>query len=178
MRGILFILILCSTAIHANVNELQFERVDLRNYFLKAQSHKETRDFLISNLEKINTRTPVQDSYLGITYALRTSEVEGNFAKIKLVLKARKHLNSGVERTPKDPECRFLRLSLEHALPSFLGMSKHIEEDLEVIFKNPNFVDDNPALKKEILSFLKSSNRCSPSQTILLDKQIAQLNSK
>jgi hypothetical protein len=178
MRGILFILILCGTTIHANVKDLRFERVDLRNYFLKAQTQKETRDFMIENLEKIKAKTPVQESYLGIAYALRTSEVEGNFAKIKLVLKARKHLNSGVERTPKDPECRFLRLSLEHALPSFLGMSKHIEEDLEVIFKNPTFIDDNPVLKKEILNFIKSTNRCSPSQTILLDKQIAQLNSK
>lgn len=178
MNRILFFLILCGTTLQANVNDLKFERVDLRNYFLKAQTQKETRDFMITNLEKISNRTPVQDSYLGIAYALRTSEVEGNFAKIKLVLKARKHLNSGVERTPKDPECRFLRLSLEHALPSFLGMSKHIEEDLDVIFKNVTFVDDSPAIKKEILNFLKSSNRCSPSQTKLLDQQIALLNSK
>ena len=56
MRGILFILILCGTTIHANVKDLRFERVDLRNYFLKAQTQKETRDFMIENLEKIKAK--------------------------------------------------------------------------------------------------------------------------
>jgi hypothetical protein len=67
---------------------------------------------------------------------------------------------------------------LEHFLPSFLGFNKHIPEDLKVIFSNPNFIDDNPPLKKKILEFLLWSKRCTAEQDKLLQDQMDELNKK
>ena len=87
-------------------------------------------------------------------------------------------MNSAVDRDPKDPELRFMRLMLEHFLPAFLGLNKHIPDDLQVIFAHPNFIDDNPNLKKKVLEFLLWSKRCTAEQNKLLQAQMDELNKK
>ena len=101
---------------------------------------------------------------------------EGYLAKLNHVLKSRNHLNNAVERDSKDPELRFMRLMLEHFLPSFLGLNKHIPDDLKVIFANLSFVDNDPPLKKKVLGFLIWSKRCTPDQEKLLQAQLDELN--
>jgi hypothetical protein len=93
-------------------------------------------------------------------------------------MKSRGFLNQAVEKDPKDPELRFLRLMLEHFLPSFLGLNKHIADDLHVIFANPDFINDSPDLKKKVIEFLIWTKRCDPAQTSALEKQLAELNKK
>jgi hypothetical protein len=68
-----------------------------------------------------------------------------------------------------------MRFTLEHFLPNFLGLSKHIPEDLAVIFKNPDFIDDAPHLKKKVIEFLIWSKRCTPEQNLLLKNELAVL---
>jgi hypothetical protein len=65
---------------------------------------------------------------------------------------------------------------LEHFLPSFLGMNKHIPDDLKVIFANPGFLDNDPALQKKVFEFLIWCKRCTPEQERLLQTQLDELN--
>ncbi len=153
----------------------QLNRQALRNLFLKAIDHKHTLDSFSTILENKQNRNFLEDSYLGMCYALKAGQATGNFAKIKLVWKAHRHLNNSIAAQPNDPEPRFFRFMLEHHLPSFLGLNKDIPADLQVIFKQPNFLDDNLAMKKKVIEFLLWTNRCNASQIAQLKGQLAKL---
>ena len=154
----------------------QFNRHQLRELFIQATEHKAALDSLTQRLESIDKKTPVEECYFGICNAIYCQYDDGNWAKMKHVLKSRNHLNSAVDRDPKDPELRFMRLMLEHFLPSFLGMNKHIPDDLKVIIANPDFVDNDPPLKKKVLEFLIWCKRCTPDQEKLLQTELDELN--
>ena len=156
----------------------QFNRQQLRDLFLQATERKTALDSLASQLETIEKKTPTEESYYGLCNGLYCQYDDGNWAKLRHVMKSKNHLNSAVERDAKDPELRFLRLMLEHFLPSFLGLNKHIPEDLNVIFSNPDFIDDNPPLKKKIIEFLLWTKRCTAEQNKLLQAQMDELNKK
>lgn len=153
----------------------QTTRQDLRNSFLRAIDKRESLDSLKLILENKNNRTFLEDSYLGICYALYANYAEGNFAKLKYVWKAHKLLNKSVSEKPNDPEPRFFRFMLEHHLPSFLGLNKDIPHDLNIIFTNQHFLDDNIAMKKKAIEFLLWTNRCNQNQSALLKAQLSKL---
>ncbi len=161
-----------------NVIGQTVQRQLLRELFLRATEHKSALDSLAGKLESLPEKSPAEESYLGICNGLYCQYDEGNWAKLKHVMKSKNHLNSAVERDAKDPELRFLRLMLEHFLPSFLGLNKHISEDLNVIFSKPGFIDDNLQLKKKVIEFLLWSKRCNPEQNKLLEAQMVELNKK
>ncbi len=174
MKWLLFPLIALQVQAHGQ----QLSRQQLRDLFLPATERKGALDSLLNRLEDIDEKTPVEESYLGICNGLCCQHVEGNWAKLKYVIKAKNHLNSAVERDAKDPELRFLRLMLEHFLPSFLGFNKHISDDLQVIFAHPGFISDNPMLKKKVLDFLLWSKRCTPEQNKLVQNELNEINKK
>ena len=154
----------------------QFDRQQLRELFLQALEHRTALDSMTHRLECINKKTPVQECYYGMCYAIYCQYDDGNWAKMKHVLKSHNHLNSAVERDPQDPELRFLRLMLEHFLPGFLGMNKHIPDDLKIILANPRFLDNDPPLQKKVSEFLIWSKRCTPEQEKLIKAQLDELN--
>ncbi|MBP6732487.1 MAG: hypothetical protein KA149_10535 [Chitinophagales bacterium] len=175
MKGCLFLLFLL---FQRDSFSQQLTRQQMRDLFLSATERKSALDSLMNKLEFIEKRTPAEESYLGICNGYYCQHVDGNWAKLKYVMKAKNHLNSAVERDAKDPELRFMRLMLEHFLPSFLGLNKHIDEDLKVIFANSGFIDDNPPVKKKALDFLLWSKRCTPEQEKRLLAELNELNKK
>lgn len=174
MRWLAILLI----ALQLSANGQQLTRQQLRGMFLAATERKGALDSLFTRLETIGSKAPVEESYYGMCHGLYCNYESGNWGKLKHVMKAKNLLNSAVERNPTDPELRFLRFMLEHFLPSFLGLNKHIDEDLRVVFANPAFIDDNPPLKHKILSFLIWTGRCNPAQTSQLQARLDELNKK
>jgi hypothetical protein len=153
-------------------------RQQLRDCFLASIQRKSALDSLINKLEKVAEKSPVQECYYGICYGLCTHYTDGMWAKIKLVNKSKDLLDHAILRDSNDPELRFIRLTLEHFLPAFLGMSKDIPNDLLVILAHPDFAFDNPALKKKALEFLLNTHRCSAEQNKTLQLQLEELNKK
>ena len=153
-------------------------RQELRDWFLAAAMRKSALDSFIHRLEKIDSKSPAQDCYYGICCALNIQNTSGMWAKIKLVNQAYGFLCESINRDPADPELRFMRLTFEHFLPGFLGMSKDIPTDLAIIFSHSDFVADNPVLRKKALEFLASTHRCNAEQEKLLQHQLAELNKK
>lgn len=153
-------------------------RNQLRFHFLHAIDRKSALDSFLIKLEKVSKKTPVEESYFGICNGLLCQYDESNWSKIKRVIKAKNALNSAVEKDEKDPELRFMRFMLEHFLPSFLGFNKHIDEDMKVMFSTPNFIDDNPELKKKVVEFLIWTKRCNPQQTLQLEAKMKELIKK
>lgn len=156
----------------------KMSRQQIRELLLKSLENKTALDSLHRILEATPNKTPYEESYLGICTGLYCNYDQSNWDKLRHVMKSKNLLNSAVERDSKDPELRFMRFMLEHFLPSFLGLNKHITEDLAVIFKNPQFIDDNPALKKKAIEFLLWTERCSAEQKLQLQGELAALEKK
>ena len=152
-----------------------FTRPQLRESFLVFRSDKVYRDSIVNVFDKIKKKTPDEECYMGICVAFQIKEQKSNWDKLKLVFKARSHLNNGVNRKPNDPELRYLRFAFEHYLPSFLGLNKHIEDDLAMITKQMHFVDDNPRLKKMVLGFLLKTKRCTEAQNQRIKAELEKL---
>lgn len=168
------LLFLISTGIFSQ----SLNREDMRALFIQATEHKPALDSLLGKLEAIEKKSPTEECYQGICTGLCCQYDDGNWAKLKHVMKSKNLLNSAVDRSPKDPELRFMRFMLEHFLPSFLGLNKHISDDLAVIFSNPTFIDGNPDLKKKAIEFLLWTKRCTPEQNKLLESQMNEVNKK
>ncbi len=152
-----------------------YTRPQLRESFLVFRSNKVYRDSIVNIFNKLQKRSPDEECYMGICFAFQIKEQPSNWAKLKLVFKARNHLNAGVQGKPNDPELRYLRFVFEHYLPSFLGLNKHVEDDLALIIKEMHFVDDNPRLKKMVLAFLLKTNRCTEEQNNRIKAELDKL---
>jgi hypothetical protein len=150
-------------------------RQQLREYFLTALDHEYCRDSITCALENIKNKTPCEESYTGICYAFRILSTESLLSKLKFLSRSRTYLNDGVARAPADPEAHFLRFVLEHYIPSWLGLSKHLNEDLQVVFSNLHFIDDSPKVKKRVFEFIIESKRATPAQNLLLKDEIAKI---
>jgi hypothetical protein len=151
-------------------------RQQLRNLFVSATERKPALDSLMSLLERIEKKSPAEESYFGICNGLYCQYETSDWAKLKHVMKSRSYLNSAIARDAKDPELRFMRFMLEHFLPSFLGLNKHMADDLQVVFKNPSFIDDNLLLKRKVVEFLLWTKRCTPEQSKMLQKEMQELD--
>lgn len=169
---------LCSLAFLAftQLYSQSMDRQQLRDGFLGSIQRKSALDSFINKLEMIVAKSPAQECYYGICYGLRANYVDGIWPKIKLVNEAKGLLDHSIQRDLNDPELRFIRLTLEHFLPAFLGMSKDIQKDLAVIFAQPVFIADSPPLRKKALEFLLATHRCSFEQNKILQLQLAELN--
>lgn len=172
-------LFLCLSLIDSGQGFAQtLSRQQLRMRYLAAIERRTALDSFMRTLEVIDRKSPTEESYYGICHGICCQYEESNWSKLRLVMKSRSYLNEAVERDPRDPELRFMRLTLEHFLPSFLGLNKHIPDDLAVIFAHPHFVDDNPPIKKKILEFLLWTQRCTAEQNKQLQAELDQLNKK
>jgi hypothetical protein len=49
---------------------------------------------------------------------------------------------------------------------------------MKVMFATPNFIDDNPELKKKVVEFLIWTKRCNPQQTLQLEAKMNELIKK
>ena len=151
-------------------------RQQLRDGFLASMQSKGALESFTGQLENMDTKSPAQECYYGICYGLKTNYTDGMWSKLKLVNKAKDLIDNAIERDPKDPELRFIRVTLEHYIPAFLGMSKDIQKDLAVIFAQPVFANDNLPLQKKALAFLLATHRCSVEQDKILQIQLTELN--
>lgn len=91
-------------------------------------------------------------------------------------MKYDKQMEAAVEEDPRNIEIRFLRLAIEYNLPAFLGMSTHLEEDVEKIVSDLSRVSQmqvNPMFGEYIFHFLKETNLCTSDQLALMKQSFA-----
>ena len=153
-------------------------RAQLRESFLRATGSKKSLDSLTLQLDLRSQRTPTEECYLGMCEALQISDISGMWSKLKMLDRSRGHVGHAVAAAPQDAELRFLRFMLEHNIPSFLGMSGHMTDDLAYVLAHPTFMDDNTELKKITLEYMLSSKRCTKAQTAMLQQHLSDLTRK
>jgi hypothetical protein len=118
-------------------------------------------------VSEIENASPTVQAYQAVSEALLAQVVWNPFNKLKQVIKYNDQMKEVIEKDPHNVEIRFLRLAIEYNLPSFLGMSTHMEEDVTKIVDNlSNFsgMQVNPHFGKYIFGFLEQTDLCSPNQ--------------
>lgn len=140
---------------------------NLRLSYIKAIEDSETADNILEQLSKVSPNNPMLYGYKGAFEALVAKHSWNPYTKYDYLSKAMKTLETAIKNDKNNAEIRFLRFSIQHYIPSFLGFSTNLEEDKEVILKTLKYCE--PKVKLVIKNFLKTSERCTPSELKMID---------
>lgn len=163
----------------------------LNCFVLNAQSLKEVRESFhaaVLNIEECKTfhsllegykesNDPTIMAYRATSQAMLAQVVWNPLTKLSQVVKYNKQMTQAVAADPENIEIRFLRLAIEHNLPSFLGMSTHLEEDVNKIMKNMNStgsMDLDPSYGHYIFWFLENSGLCTSNQVLAMKESLSE----
>lgn len=150
----------------------------LRQQMVVALNSSKTTDSLYNALDKINNKPPVYLAYQGTLCGLKAKHTWNPYSKIKYLNTAEKVLKQAADADPHNIEIRFLRFSIEHNVPGFLGYNKNLPSDKQEMIHQLNYKNYGTAnrdLTIRIIKFLLSSKRCTPTENEALHKQLAAL---
>ena len=113
---------------------------NLRRQYQQAASSKEAGEKFHKLMATYDQRNAVVLAYKAAAEAIRARDAS-MFNKLTYVQNASKQFEEAVKLVGTNAEIRFLRLSVESNLPSFLGLSGHVEEDrqflVETLLQHP-----------------------------------------
>lgn len=118
-------------------------------------------------------------AYKGALEAIMTKTTRNVFKKLSYLNDSENTFEKAISMAPNDLEVRFMRLAVEHEIPRFLGMSDHIEEDIEFIVKNLSIFKPNDlpySVRREIIGFAKQSGYFTNSEIAVFEMVMANKN--
>jgi hypothetical protein len=122
---------------------------------------------------KLEDLSPLLLGYYGATETLIAKHAFNPFKKLSKLNDGLEKLAKAINQNPDNLEIRFLRFSILHYIPGFLGFSREREEDLKSIYNLLLLKDYSQlefSIQKGIMEFLLDSKRLNPVQTRDLEK--------
>jgi hypothetical protein len=166
---LLFISFFLFTSVHAQ------KLTSLRKEYYAAINSASATNKLHEKLKELSPSDPVMMAYMGSTQALKARFSWNPYNKLSYLSQGLKTLGTAVNKNPENLEIRFLRFTLVHYLPAFLGYSKTLEPDkekiVELISKREFGSLDNNLLKN-LIGFMKETKQCTPAELAILDKAV------
>ena len=147
----------------------------VRKEYYSAVNNEKSAEKFYESLKKRNPTDPVIMAYFGSAEAIMARHAINPYKKLSYLKSGTKRLNSAVSKAPDNLEIRFLRFSLEHYVPSFLGYSKHLQADKNKIVelvRQRKFGEMDGALLANLVNFMKETKRCSPQEMAILAQAI------
>ena len=149
----------------------------LRKAYLKVSENDTGRgaDLVLKLLYKLNTeQNPTALAYQGAFETQQARLVINPFDKLKYTQLSQQTLAKAIELAPQNLEIRFLRYSIQLALPAFLMLSNQLHQDRQAIFNLIEQGQTNQHLSPEhfqpIADFLLKKTYCSPKEKELIRK--------
>jgi hypothetical protein len=170
------ILILSGLICHAGDEPLELKPI--RQKMLLAMKSAKVTDSLYNSLNKLSNKPPVITAYLGTLDALKAKHTWNPYNKIKDLNLSRDVLQKAVTAEPHNMEIRFLRFSIQHNVPSFLGYGKNLNEDRAEIMTQLALKKDfsqDKELTRTIVLFLQNSKRCTAAEVEKLHNYLAEI---
>lgn len=171
---ILFIL-LCFFTLTASAQLTLKEITTLKSDMVKAVDNPKLTDSLYIKLSKLSNKTALTTAYIGTIEALKAKHSWNPYNKIKYVKVSLKTMQKAIDLDKENLEIRFMRFSIEHFTPGFLGFSTDLTTDKKEIIKhyrNRNFGIADDELIKNIAKFMIDSKRCTDEEVRILKKYI------
>lgn len=151
------------------------EIASLKINMTKAVDNSKLTDSIYIKLNKLPNKTAQITAYIAVLEALKAKHSWNPYNKVKYVKDAQNTFKSAIAADKDNLEIRFLRYSTEHYTPSFLGLSKNLDNDKKEIirhYKNQNFGIADALLVKSIAKFMIASKRCTVEEVKVLQKHI------
>lgn len=149
--------------------------VELREKFRKAENNQTCCNQLYDWLKKNAQGNILFLGYLGAVQALKAKYEWNPLSKLYYIQQASQSLEKALNLEEENIEVHFLRFSIEHNIPSFLGYSSHIQKDLDFIIKNITNCNIDKSMQIKIAKFLLDSQRCAIEQVKILENFIENL---
>ncbi|WP_345954753.1 hypothetical protein [Mucilaginibacter sp. PAMB04168] len=150
----------------------------LRKQLLVALDRRSLTDSLYNSLAATTNKSPILTCYFGVVQALKAKHAWNPYFKVKHLNDSEKTLQQAVSREPDNMEIRFMRFSIEHNVPGFLGYGKHLTDDRNEMIKQLErkyYATADHEVVVTIIKFLLDSKRCTAEQNQILHKQLAAL---
>jgi hypothetical protein len=150
----------------------------LRKKLILAIDNGQTTDSLYKILDKEPKKTALTIAYLGALDALKAKHSWNPYSKIKYLNVSEKLMQQAVAEEPHNIEILFMRFSIQHNVPGFLGYGKNLVRDREQMIaqlNNKNYGTADRELTISIIKFLIDSKRCTLAENDRLHKQLATL---
>ncbi len=120
------------TPVNKPVSSSPYHPATLRRHYELAAADKAAGEKFYQLLANYNERDALVLGYKAAAEAIRARDAS-MFNKLTYVQDAARTFEQAVGLAPQNPEIRFLRFSVESNLPAFLGLSKHVDEDKELL---------------------------------------------
>ncbi|MBK0378162.1 hypothetical protein [Mucilaginibacter segetis] len=145
---------------------------------MNAIDSKKTTDSLYNSLNSMQIKSALIIGYIGTLEALKAKHTWNPYYKLKYLNDAEKSFQKAITEAPHNIEIRFMRYSVEHNVPNFLGYNKNLKADREEIIHQidkRNYGSADNELVKTIITFLIDSERCTPTENKILNQHLAAL---
>lgn len=138
-------------------------------FYDSIESHAQTNK-MIEFIESKFSETfihgePVLLAYYGVLNALKAKHVFSPFSKISYLRSALRKLNEAAVNGESNLEVRFLRFSVLHNMPSFLGYRETLREDTDAVYEllvvDRKYTDMEPDMARDVIEFVIDSKRLS-----------------
>lgn len=170
---ILFLLIITVNSAMAQLSNKEI--AILKTNLVKAVESSALTDSVYQKLIKLPNKTALLTAYIGTLEALKAKHSWNPYNKIKYVKVSLKTMQKAINMDKEDMEIRFMRFSIEHYTPAFLGFSKDLAIDRKEIVKHyqsNNFGLADEALIKNVAKFMIDSGRCTNEEIKIFKKHI------
>ncbi|PWS27116.1 hypothetical protein DHW03_14025 [Pedobacter yonginense] len=169
-------LFICGMGLHLAQAQLSPKEIaTLKLDLVKAVEDSRLTDSLSDKLNKLPNKSALVTAYAGTLEALKAKHAWNPYNKIKYVKLSIKTMERAVNLDKENMEIRFMRFSIQHFTPAFLGFSKELTIDRKEIVKhyqNNNFGLADAELIKNVANFMIQSNRCTPAEIKIFKKYI------
>lgn len=150
----------------------------LRQQLIRAINNSKTTDSLYNSLTTQANKTALITGYIGTLQALKAKHSWNPYTKIKQIAAAERSFEKAITADPHNLELRYMRYSVEHNLPGFLGQSKNMAVDkqemlTQIAKKQPN--DDDKELVVNVINYLLQNSEHTSAEKIDLHKQLVAL---
>lgn len=168
--GILMLMFMFAQADVISKDELR----EIKGLMYRAVESSSLTDSLYNKLIAKKSKNAMIIAYTGTLEALKAKHAWNPYQKLKYVTLSNKTMRSAVKAAPDNLEIRFMRFTIQHYTPSFLGLSSNINEDKNVIvkhYKTENLIKDH-SLIEGIAKFMIQSKRCSTTEEKIFQKYV------
>lgn len=178
MKILFLIIALTFTASLYSANDGHVDLKLLRKQLITAIGSSQTTDSLYTVLDRLPAKTALTTAYMGALDALKAKHSWNPYNKIKYLNTSEKLMQKAVSADPHNIEILFMRFSIQHNVPGFLGFNKDLVNDREAMItqlNHKNYGTADRELTISIIKFLIDSKRCTLAEDQTLHKQLAAL---
>lgn len=176
-KHLLFLLLSLTTIIGLAGNP-QPNITNLRKKLMQAIDSKPTTDSLYKTLGLIPQRSGLLNGYMGALEALKAKHTWNPYFKIKYLNNCEDTFKEAVSQDPYNIEIRFMRFSVEHNVPGFLGYTKNLSADKQEMIRQielKNYGTADKELVITVIKFMIDSKQCTAGESMILHKTLASL---